>query len=65
MTKPADPNVVAYIRAQVERFGVRPVGRRLKFSDSTVAKLAAGLPVSEGISTLARLRVQRLEKDAA
>jgi hypothetical protein len=65
MVKPPDPNVVAFVREQVERFGVRPTSRRLKFSDSTVAKLAAGLPVSEGIDALATMRVQRWRREAA
>lgn len=58
--KPADAETVAFVRDQVERFGVRPTGTKLRFSDSTIAKLAAGLGVSGPVAEVAKIRVERL-----
>lgn len=65
MVRPANAHVTAWVRREVEAKGVRPTGRKLQFSDSTIAKLASGLPVSEGIAVLAEQRISHLEKEAA
>jgi hypothetical protein len=59
MAKPADPHVVAYIRDQVDRFGVRPTGIKFHLSDSTIVKLAAGIGVSRTVADVAKFRVER------
>lgn len=55
---------VAYVRDRVERYGVRPTGVLRRFSDSTIAKLAAGLPVSRSVAKLSQIRVDRLVNPA-
>lgn len=65
VVRQADPHVVAYIKALVEKQGVRPVGRKLRFADATVARLCAGLPVTEGVAHLALIRVRQMERDEA
>lgn len=59
--RPPDPHVVEVIRELCERRGVRYASLKLKFAQGTIARLAAGLPVSEGVALLSKLRVQKLE----
>jgi hypothetical protein len=54
------PEVTSRIRTMVDRDGVRPVGRKLRLADATVARLAAGLPVTEGVAALATQRLAEL-----
>jgi hypothetical protein len=59
------PEITSQIRAMVERDGVRPVGRTLRLADATVARLAAGLPVTEGVAELAKQRLAAIQEKAA
>ncbi len=48
------------IRTLVERTSVPETGRRLKLADATVARLAGGLPVTEGTALMATMRLAEL-----
>jgi hypothetical protein len=52
-----DPDLTARVRALVDSTSISEVGRRLHLADATVARLAGGLPVSEGTVLVAAQRL--------
>lgn len=55
--KPPNPVLAARVRALVERTSISEVGRRLRMADATVARIAGGLPVTEGTAAVAAARL--------
>lgn len=56
-----DPEIIARIRALVDTTSISEAGRRLRLADATVARLAGGLPVSEGTILVAAQRLNETE----
>lgn len=56
-----DPAIVQRVRLLVEKTSISEVGRRLHMADATVARLAGGLPVSEGTVLVAEKRLPAAE----
>jgi len=67
MAKPVRPvpEIVARVRALVERTSLSVAGRRLRIADATVARLAGGLPVTEGTAMIVAQRLPAAEEPAA
>ena len=56
-----DPEIIQRVRDLVERTSLSQVGRRLRMADATVARLAAGLPVTEGTAAVVAQRLAAAE----
>jgi hypothetical protein len=63
MARPArpDPVLVAGVRQLIDATSLAEAGRRLHLADATTARLAAGLPVTEGTVLVVEKRLRELE----
>lgn len=63
MASPVRPSaeIIARVRALVDTTSLSEAGRRLRLADATVARLAGGLPVSEGTILVVASRLQQAE----
>ncbi|MDQ2645068.1 MAG: hypothetical protein M3020_14725 [Myxococcota bacterium] len=58
---PPNPDIAARVRALVAETSLAEAGRRLRLADATVARLAGGLPVTEGTALVAAQRLNEQE----
>lgn len=58
-----DPEIRKLVRALVERTSISEAGRQLRMADATIARLAGGLPVTEGTALLAAQRLHDLSSE--
>ena len=59
-----DPEIRNLVCALVERTSISEAGRQLRMADATIARLAGGLPVTEGTALLAAQRLRGLIAEA-
>jgi hypothetical protein len=52
-----DPELVARVRQLVEATSISEAGRRLRMADATIARIAGGLPVTEGTAAVIAIRL--------
>lgn len=67
MARPQKPpqELVNSVRALVDRTSISEVGRQLRLAEATIARLAGGLPVTEGTALVAAQRLLEVQDEAA
>lgn len=65
MSRPVPDHLAASVKRHAERLGLRPLARRLDVSETTAARLAAGLPVQAGTLALVGPKVAELDAGAS
>jgi hypothetical protein len=56
-----DPELVARVRELVEQTSISEAGRRLRMADATIARIAGGLPVTEGTAAVIAQRLSEAQ----
>ena len=67
MSRPirAPQDLIDRVRSLVDATSISEAGRQLRLAEATVARLAGGLPVTEGTAVIAAQRLADAEKKAA